>query len=168
MAARIWHNGCVRYLLAAVAVLLALPALAAMEGEPQIVDGNTLRLGERQVRLYGVDAPEAEQTCRRHGIDYPCGRIAAIRLHTLTGGARVRCEPKGRDAAGRAVAVCYNGHGQDMAEALVLMGWAVARPQAAARYREAEAAAKRSNSGLWGGRFVEPWRWRQGERLPPP
>lgn len=157
-----------RYLSAAVGVLLALPALAAMEGEPQIVDGNTLRLGEREVRLYGVDAPEAEQTCRQHGTAYPCGSIAAARLHTLAGGAPVRCEPEGRDPAGRTVAVCYNGHGQDMGEALVLMGWAVARPEAVARYREAEAAAKRSASGLWGGRFVEPWRWRRGERLPPP
>jgi|GEM_PF-3774581 len=45
----------------------------AIAGIPLIVDGDTLGFGEQQVRLYGIDAPEAEQTCSLLGSEAPIG-----------------------------------------------------------------------------------------------
>ena len=32
-------------------------------GEVQVVDGDTLYIGSRKIRLWGIDAPETQQTC---------------------------------------------------------------------------------------------------------
>jgi endonuclease YncB( thermonuclease family) len=36
-------------------------------GYPTVVDGDTLDFGGRAVRLFGIDAPELDQTCRAAG-----------------------------------------------------------------------------------------------------
>jgi endonuclease YncB( thermonuclease family) len=52
------------------------PSLSlALEGRAEIVDGDTLRIDGRTVRLQGIDAPETRQTCTdRSGQEWPCGR----------------------------------------------------------------------------------------------
>lgn len=140
-------------------------ALAQIQGEPTVIDGNTLRVEDEEIRLYGIDAPEAGQTCRQYGQPYPCGEIAAATLRTLVGNSVVVCEVVDAQAAGLSRGLCRNAYGQDLGEAMVVMGWALADPQQSDRYAEAEASAKASRSGLWGGDFVPPWDWRDGERL---
>ena len=51
---------------------------------------------------------------------------------------------------------------------IVLDGWALADPADGEAYRRAEQAARGLKEGLWKGRFVTPWEWREGARLPPP
>lgn len=49
-------------------VALALPANAeVVSGPAYAVDGDTLILNDRQVRLAGIDAPELDQSCQRDG-----------------------------------------------------------------------------------------------------
>ena len=44
----------------------AAPGAPVREGPARVVDGDTLVLnGSQRIRLYGVDAPESKQTCRR-------------------------------------------------------------------------------------------------------
>ena len=57
----------VRIALAAVLVFLALPALADVTGKPRVIDGDTIEVGTERVRLHGIDAPEAGQTCNAGG-----------------------------------------------------------------------------------------------------
>ena len=41
------------------------PALAGeIVGRPEVIDGDTLDFSGRIVRLYDIDAPELEQSCR--------------------------------------------------------------------------------------------------------
>ena len=47
-----------------------------------------------------------------------------------------------------------------------MKGWALAQPAAAGRYGAAQDQARRAKHGLWRGRFVEPWAWSAGKRLP--
>ena len=62
----------------------ALLATASAAGDVRVKDGDTLRLGARDVRLFGVDAPEARQMCARaDGTPWACGRAAADRLAEL-------------------------------------------------------------------------------------
>ena len=50
--------------IAAALVLFALPALADdIIGNVRIIDGDTLEIGGKRVRLFGVDAPELHQIC---------------------------------------------------------------------------------------------------------
>jgi len=39
----------------------------------KIVDGDTIYLGKVKYRLYGIDAPETKQKCKRKNKDYLCG-----------------------------------------------------------------------------------------------
>ena len=45
-------------------------------------------------------------------------------------------------------------------------GWAMADPDSGAAYRRFEEGAENAGRGLWRGRFVMPWDWREGKRLP--
>ena len=61
-----------------VAAPAAEPAPRASMTAFRIVDGDTLELGGRRVRLHGIDAPEAAQPCRdAEGAAWPCGRRAS-------------------------------------------------------------------------------------------
>jgi len=65
-----------------LAVVLALAALAGsaradMAGRAQVVDGDTLEIGGEMVRLFGIDAPEPDQTCASgKGRKFNCGALA--------------------------------------------------------------------------------------------
>jgi endonuclease YncB( thermonuclease family) len=47
-------------------LVLVVPAAAGtIEGHPSVIDADTLAFGEGRVRLWGIDALEAGQQCRR-------------------------------------------------------------------------------------------------------
>ena len=49
----------------------------------KIVDGDTIHLGKVKYRLYGIDAPEIKQKCKRKNKDYLCGLEATKFLKFL-------------------------------------------------------------------------------------
>ena len=53
--------------------LLATPALADVAGIPTVIDGDTLEVHGRRIRLHGIDAPESRQLCRLDGKPWQCG-----------------------------------------------------------------------------------------------
>ncbi|WP_244471473.1 hypothetical protein [Methylobacterium sp. ARG-1] len=58
------------------------PAKAAepLRGPAQVLDGGTVMVGSRRVILYGVAAPDADQTCSdAQDLPYPCGLAARDR-----------------------------------------------------------------------------------------
>ncbi len=142
---------------------------AEIVGRPNVIDGDSLDFSGRRVRLHGIDAPELDQSCRAGGRTWPCGkeaRWAAInRIHPHW----ATCVERGRAPDGATLAVCYlAGLGQhDLNAWLVAQGWALADRGAAPDYVEQEAEARAAGRGLWRGRFVPPWEWRQGKRLTP-
>ena len=38
---------------------------APLPASPRVIDGDTIAIGETRIRLEGIDAPEAGQTCKR-------------------------------------------------------------------------------------------------------
>ena len=126
-----------------------------------VLDGDTLRMGNKSIRLYGIDAPEKAQSCYR--IDkqsWPCGREARTTLWQLTKGREVTCKVKDTDRYGRDVAICYVGK-IDLNQAMVKQGMALAYRQYSKRYVRDESHAKRNKIGIWQGKFTEPWQWRR-------
>ena len=56
---------------------------AAVVGQAWIVDGDSLRLAGRSIRLDGIDAPEWDQTCLdAGGQTWRCGRAASWSGHS--------------------------------------------------------------------------------------
>lgn len=157
-----------RHLLALCAAVLlgtAGPTAAlALSGRTLVVDGDTLVLGGETVRLLGIDAPEAGQTCTSGaGHDFDCGAAAARALAELVAGGAVRCSGDERDRYGRLVAVCVRD-GRDINRAMVAAGWARAYVRYSGAYAAEESAAASAGRGLWAGRFEAPWEYRQAAR----
>ena len=149
----------------------ALPPWPAIGGPPnatnaRVIDGDTLDVAGERIRLLGLDAPEGKQVCQRDGRPWQCGDDATAALRGLMAGRPVHCDVKGRDRYQRALAVCTAG-GTDLAREMVRRGMAVAYyPSRGVRgpsYDAEEADAEAAQRGLWGGSFVRPSEWRQGE-----
>ncbi|PIW30143.1 MAG: succinoglycan biosynthesis protein [Rhodospirillales bacterium CG15_BIG_FIL_POST_REV_8_21_14_020_66_15] len=144
---------------------LAGPARADMEGQPNIVDGDTLSVAGVVFNLHGIDAPENDQTCDKDGERYPCGFQAANALGFMTAYQWVQCRDKGVGRDGRYTMTCYLGGRYDVGERLIRQGWALYdRALRIPAYVAAEEAARAERAGLWAGAFVPPWEWRQGKR----
>lgn len=130
-------------------------------GRVRVIDGDTLAIGAEHVRLFGIDAPERDQTCDRDGRPWDCGRDATRALTALVGKGRLVCEVQDRDRYGRAVSVCA-ADGTDLAEALVEQGAAVAYRRYSLRYVAAETRARARRLGVWSGQMVLPETYRHG------
>ena len=129
-----------------------------------VIDGDSLLLQNVRVRLHGIDALEDEQFCRLRDQDVPCGQVAHNALIGFVAATEVRCERRGIDGYGRNVSQCFAG-GFDLAAAMVRTGLALADRRYSQHYIGEEESAKSLRRGMWGGSFVEPWKWRaQGSR----
>jgi endonuclease YncB( thermonuclease family) len=133
-----------------------------MAGPAAVVDGDTIRLGGRTIRLDGIDAPEARQTCRRDGRPWPCGAEAtdALRRVLHVHGAEARCTTTGRDRYDRTLARC-RVDGRDLGALQVREGWAVAYRRYSSRYVPEEWLAWAGGRGIWAGEFEMPGDWRR-------
>ena len=122
--------------------LSVAPALVA------VVDGETLRLDDRVVRLAGVAAPPRGRGCQAaDGRRFDCGAAAAEGLARLVADRALTCTLAGRDRSGLQQATCTAG-GAELNRAVIAAGWARAEhapPALAAAEQEARAAGR----GLW-------------------
>jgi endonuclease YncB( thermonuclease family) len=88
-------------------IVLATSAVAAdLTGQASVIDADTLEIHGARIRLWGVDAPEADQLCRNQESDhYRCGQKAANDLDAFIGRRPIECVEVDRDQYKRAVAV---------------------------------------------------------------
>lgn len=156
----------VRDVLLTVVILLFVGLVAVrlddgnrqhLSGRPHVIDGDTLSLGDRRIRLSGIDAPELRQICQRANGEWPCGTQARANLIRLIGDARPTCSGNAEDRYGRLLAVCTVGGGVDLNREMVASGFAVAFGD----YEKEEDDAMRRRIGLWGGTFDKPQIWRR-------
>lgn len=154
------------------AILLAAgtawPAVAAgldITGPAKVIDGTTLEVTGRVIRLYGIDAPDPEQTCQWPEKAIPCGNLARLALMDLTTGAEVACQPRAKDERGRIVAICFAG-GFDVGRNMVHTGWAVADREISTAYVDTEEKARQAKHGMWRGTFAMPRDWRRQHGKP--
>ncbi|MEM5491960.1 thermonuclease family protein [Hoeflea sp. AS16] len=140
---------------AVVAARMDRFAATDISGQVRVVDGDSLAMGKRRLRLKGIDAPELKQRCRKDGYDYGCGIEAASHLRGLIGGTPVDCKGEGIDRYGRDLVRCTAG-GVDLNAAMVRSGHAIAFGD----YKWAETEARMERAGLWAGDFETPKQWR--------
>ena len=127
-----------------------------------VMDGDSLRIGGRIVRIEGIDAVELGQRCASpNGVDWTCGEDARAALMTIVAQGGLACTSHGGDRYGRAIAQCRTRAVPDVGAALVAQGWAVSGDgRGNGRYREEERRAKTASLGIWRGTFQRPAEWR--------
>jgi endonuclease YncB( thermonuclease family) len=141
------------------------PPLPSVVGPATVIDGDTLRIGRREIRLWGVDAPELEQVCQGPtGTNVSCGLVARRALAAHVNVKPVTCSVTGTDRYERLVARCKVDD-SDIGATLVRKGLAVRYARyAGPTYMIEERAARRERLGIWAGAFTDPAEWRRGHR----
>ena len=160
------RSGFLRVALSLAAMLaLTVPAVAVhgpamaqngvIRGNATALDGATLLIVDKKVRLYGVTAPDKAQKCKINAAVTRCGVIAWAELIRRAEGVYLSCdvEKKAQKTPGHIVATCYAGE-HDIAEHMVRSGWAKARYGETERYKVDEDAARQGERGLWGGEIL--------------
>lgn len=140
-----------RLTLAAVATMVALPAPAQ-----KLLDGDSLEVGGKTYRLYGIDAPDGAQICAD---GWPAGDAAERYLGALIEGKQIACVPIVGERRGEISAICRADE-VDIGAAMVTGGYAYADVPYSARYVAQEAAAASALRGVHAHGCLTPWEWR--------
>jgi endonuclease YncB( thermonuclease family) len=142
-------------LIGAAALSFSGSELRALPGQVRAIDGDSLRIGSNEVRLWGIDAPEFNQDCKGSKGNYACGREAQKQLRKLVQNAAVTCKGLGQDKYGRLLAVCRNGK-LDVNAELVRSGSAYGY----GGYSQEEKVAREAKLGVWAGDNERPKAYR--------
>ena len=140
------------------------PEEPARIGRYDPIDGDSFRLGKREIRLHGIDAPEYRQTCTTaDGAAVPCGKMARDALTRLARNGEVKCALVEYDRYRREVSECTAGS-TNLNREMVRLGWAVAYRKHSLAYAAAEDEARAAKRGIWAMRFDRPEVWRNRNR----
>lgn len=85
-----------------------------LEGKPVLIDGDSIVIGGKPIRLWGIDAPE---------MDTREGYLAKRYLRTVIDDGTVRCVDEGMRTTGEIMAKCFIGE-VDLGEIMILSGHA--------------------------------------------
>ena len=140
-----------------------------ISGNAQIIDGDTIKINSNKIRLYGIDAPEFNQLCKKPYLtififtfnkDYRCGKISTEKLKKKINNKVINCKILDIDRYKRLIGECYKRN-LNLNSWLVSNGYAVAYKKYSRKYSYLEKQAKDNQKGIWGGNFDMPWNWRK-------
>ena len=143
-----------------------------ISGIPKIIDGDTVHIGNKKIRLEGIDAPEIKQKCKKPFIkistvigfnfnkDYECGVISKKKLIEKTQNSEIKCSSSSKDRYKRYLATCFKDS-INLNKWMVNQGHAIAYKKYSKRYVLDEQDAKENKRGIWQGSFLNPEKWRK-------
>ena len=139
-------------------------------GKANVTDGDTIKINDQKIRLFGIDAPETKQFCKEVYLsfliinfkrDYKCGEKSTNALKKKIQGKNIRClVQNNKDRYRRNIGICYLEK-QDMNSWLVKNGYAIAYRRYSKKYIMDEKHAKDNKLGIWQGTFMKPEKWRR-------
>jgi len=145
-----------------VLICLPFPALADFSGPIRVIDADTWDVGGERVRLFGIDAPERDQTCEtKQGQTWACGDWATDQARARYSGHTATCERITTDRYGRTVARCLSD-GRDVARDMVADGLAFAYRRYSMDYDLEEKGAAVNARGLHASVVQSPSDYRAG------
>ena len=151
-----------------IAVVIAhLASVTFADSNVTVVDGDSLEIGNKRIRLLGIDAPEYTQACEDENRQtYDCGQEAKEILQKIIKegeqkGFKLKCAPQGKDRYNRELSVCFVGE-KILNLEMVKEGYAVSYKDE--RYQKLEKHAQKAKKGIWRGKFMRPEIYRAIER----
>ena len=141
-------------------------------GVPKIIDGDTIHINSKKIRLEAIDAPEIKQNCKKPFLkisaiigfelnnNYLCGVMAKKKLINKIDSSKIKCISSSKDRYKRFLATCYKNK-INLNKWMVRNGNAVAYKRYSKDYVRDEAYAKENKLGVWEGSFIMPEKWRK-------
>lgn len=138
-------------------------------GLAKVIDGDTIKIGAKKIRLFGIDAPEKNQICKKKFLsfsfvnfqkNYNCGQISTNNLKKKIGKEKIKCLYKSRDRYKRYLGTCYIKK-VDLNKWMVENGYALAYIKYSRKYELQEKFARENKMGVWQGSFLRPEEWRR-------
>ena len=139
-------------------------------GKANVTDGDTIKINDQKIRLFGIDAPETKQFCKEVYLsflifnfkrDYKCGEKSTSALKKKIKNKKIRCLVQDKkDRYRRNIGICYLKK-QDINSWLVKNGYAIAYRRYSKKYILDEQFAEDNKLGIWQGTFMEPEKWRR-------
>ena len=162
-------------ILCSLLFFFTLPSLSVcsektISGKATVIDGDTIKINKKKIRLFGIDAPEKDQICKKIYLsflifnfqkDYSCGEKSTLALSKKLKDKKVQCmlEDK-KDKYQRNIGTCYIKN-RNVNKWLVRNGYAVAYERYSKKYILDERYAKENKLGVWQGTFIKPEKWRR-------
>ena len=139
-------------------------------GKAIVTDGDSLKIGDERIRLFGIDAFELDQICesKKYGKKNKCGKLAKLFLESLVQNRVIHCFYSERDRYKRILGTCFGevdgkiSELWELNEMMVFTGYAVAYRKYSKKYIEVEEQAKRDGAGLSKyTHYIHPEEWRR-------
>ena len=92
--------------------------VVTITGRAFVVDGDTVEIHGKRIRLFGVDAVESGQRCQKDGKPWLCGKDSAFALADKIGNRPITCSGAEFDRYRRLVARCAL-NGEDLGSWMV-------------------------------------------------
>ena len=87
-----------------------------ISGFAKVVDGDTIKINSKKIRLYGIDAPEKKQKCKKTYLtisfmsftkDYKCGEVSTQKLIKKINKQKLNCNILDVDRYKRLIGECF-------------------------------------------------------------
>ena len=140
-----------------------------ISGFAKVVDGDTIKINSKKIRLYGIDAPEKKQKCKKTYLtisfmsftkDYMCGEVSTQKLIKKINNQKLNCDIIDVDRYKRLIGECFKRN-INLNSWMVSNGYAVAYRKYSKKYVTDEINAKNNKLGIWQGKFEMPWDYRR-------
>ena len=140
-----------------------------ISGFAKVVDGDTIKINSKKIRLYGIDAPEKKQKCKKIYLtisfmsftkDYMCGEVSTEKLIKKINKQKLNCNILDVDRYKRLIGECFKRN-INLNSWMVSNGYAVAYRKYSKKYVSDEINAKNNKLGIWQGKFEMPWDYRR-------
>ncbi|WP_440651463.1 thermonuclease family protein [Candidatus Pelagibacter sp. HIMB1495] len=140
-----------------------------ISGFAKVVDGDTIKINKKKIRLYGIDAPEKKQKCKKTYLtisfmsftkDYMCGEVSTQKLIKKINNKKLNCNIIDVDRYKRLIGECFKKN-INLNSWMVSNGYAAAYRKYSKKYVSDEINAKNNKLGIWQGKFEMPWDYRR-------
>ena len=140
-----------------------------ISGFAKVVDGDTIKISSKKIRLYGIDAPEKKQKCKKIYLtisfmsftrNYKCGEVSTQKLIKKINKQKLNCNILDVDRYKRLIGECFKRN-INLNSWMVSNGYAVAYRKYSKKYVSDEINAKNNKLGIWQGKFEMPWDYRR-------
>jgi endonuclease YncB( thermonuclease family) len=137
-----------------------------ISGKAFIIDGDSIRIGEKEIRLKNIDAPEYFQKCfNKSNKKYNCGQVSKKYLISLTKNKDLNCYFENKDFYNRYLAICKMDN-ININHKLVEDGMAIiySYKASSSHLKNLEKQARINKVGIWQGAFEIPKNYRKNNK----